>query len=138
MSSLNLRVSLSGPFRSNSHHVHTATNGNVIEICCAPPPRTVQPRLVIYLSFSAMSRTAHRLFSSSLRSSSRLSLNTAAACSPRPALTQRMMSSESHTSHGGASGDRLWMVCLAFSVGVKLLKHISPCRLGPRWCLVLW
>ncbi|KAH0831956.1 hypothetical protein J3R83DRAFT_12842 [Lanmaoa asiatica] len=64
-----------------------------------------------------MSRTAHRLFSSSLRFPARTNLN-AAACSSRAALTRRMMNSESHASHGGStSNDTPWIIGSALVFG---------------------
>lgn len=81
-----------------------------------------------------MFRVAHRLFSSSLRFSTRVNLNTAARSS------RRMMSSESHASHGGsAPSDTPWIVRFADSVHrVKLLNVFHICRLGLRCYSVLW
>ncbi|KAF8555252.1 hypothetical protein OG21DRAFT_1496427 [Imleria badia] len=72
-----------------------------------------------------MSRVAHRLFSSSLRSSTRVNLNTAAR-SPRAACTRRMMSSESHASHASAPSDRPWIIGSALVFGPLLLYLVSP------------
>ncbi|KAI9573691.1 hypothetical protein HD554DRAFT_919957 [Boletus coccyginus] len=72
-----------------------------------------------------MSRTAHRLFSSSLRSPTRASLNTAAR-SPRTALIRRTMSSESHAGHGSTSSDRPWIIGSALVFGPLFLYLVSP------------
>ena len=85
-----------------------------------------------------MSRIAYRLFSSS-RLPARVGLN-APARSSRATLTRRMMSSESHASHGGNTpSDTPWIVRFAPSVHrVKLLNVFLLRRLGLHWCSVLW
>ncbi|KAG9315880.1 hypothetical protein JVU11DRAFT_3529 [Chiua virens] len=72
-----------------------------------------------------MSRTAQRFLSSSLRSSALANFKVAAR-SPRAALTRRMMSSESHASHGGASSDTPWMIGSALVFGPLFLYLVSP------------
>ena len=75
-----------------------------------------------------MSRTAHRLFSSSLRSS-QVNLTTAAR-SPRAAFTRRMMSSESHASHASAPSDRPWIVRFAQCPWSEIAQRISSSQIG--------
>ncbi|KAN0087474.1 hypothetical protein V8E55_006095 [Tylopilus felleus] len=72
-----------------------------------------------------MYRTVHRLFLSSLRSSTRVNVNIAAR-SPRTALTRRMMSSESHSAHGSAQSDRPWIIGSALVFGSLFLYLVSP------------
>lgn len=71
-----------------------------------------------------MSKTAN-LFSFTLRLSTRLNANVAPRAT-RTVLTRRMMSSESHASHGSTSSDTPWMVCFFISACcVKLLSVFS-------------
>jgi len=107
--------SLSGPLRPSSR-APTVTSSKFVVYHLA--------RFDHYLSFDplpfvGMSRTAHRHFSSSLRSSTRVNLS-------RARLTRRMMSSESHASHGVASSDRPWIIGSALVFGPLFLYLVSP------------